>query len=146
MAVNPKSIANLIPNVPHEKTEENSTKVETLAAVGVNQEQIAAFIGLAVPALCKYYRAELDDGKAKGQVKVSQFLFNAASGKAMSEGASYGDCLRAAMFYAKTQMGWRETQTVEVSNPDGSLKPSTIILTAAQFNVNKKENDDDADD
>lgn len=46
-------------------------------------------------------------------MKVGKFLYTAASGKALEEGATHSDCIRAAMFWAKTQMGWKEVQGVD---------------------------------
>lgn len=111
---------------PHNKTAELTATVSALASFGVSQEDICAFIGVSLPTLHKYYRQELDSAAAKGKVAVSKFLFHAASGKALESeenGATYADCLRAAMFYAKTRMGWSEKQQIEISQKvkdDGS--------------------------
>ena len=35
------------------------------------------------------------------------------------------------MFWAKTRMGWKETQGVEHTSPDGSMSPTRIIIEAA---------------
>ena len=45
--------------------------------------------------------------------------------------------MTAAIFYLKTQGGWRETQSVDLSNSDGSLNPTVIELVA----VNGKNTD-----
>lgn len=98
---------------PYNKTAEASATVSALATFGVNQEDICLFVGVSLPTLHKYFRKELDESAAKGKVAVTKFLFHAASGKAIDEGASHADCLRAAMFYAKTRMGWKETQEID---------------------------------
>lgn len=122
---------------PYEKTPEVAATVSALATFGVNQEEICSFIGVSLPTLHKYFRQELDESAAKGKVAVTKFLFHAASGKALADGAAYADCLRAAMFYAKTRMGWKETNVNEITNPDGSLTPKRIELVAP--NVDTKD-------
>ena len=118
---------------PYEKTTEAAATVSALATFGVNQEDICTFIGVSLPTLHKYFRQELDESAAKGKAAVTKFLFHAASGKALDDGAAYADCLRAAMFYAKTRMGWRETQNLNHKSEDGSMstKASTDPEVAA---------------
>jgi hypothetical protein len=40
------------------------------------------------------------------------------------------------MFWAKTRMGWRETNGLEVTNPDGSLSPTVIKIVAGDGSGN----------
>lgn len=120
---------------PYVKTPEVAATVSALSTFGVNQEDICRFIGVSLPTLHKYFRQELDESAAKGKVAVTKFLFHAASGKALDDGAAYADCLRAAMFYAKTRMGWKETNVNEITNPDGSLTPTRIELVAPDANA-----------
>ena len=127
----------------HKKTEETTGQVKALATFGVSQEDICTFIGVSLPTLHKHYRQELDEASAKGKVAVTKFLFHAASGKAIDEGAAYSDCLRAAMFYAKTRMGWRETQHIDHTSADGSMTPkgldaSKLSDTALQELINAR--------
>ena len=49
----------------------------------------------------------------KANANVGKFLYQAASGQALATGATYSDCVRAAMFWAKTRMGWKETNVQE---------------------------------
>ena len=95
-----------------ELTADQIREVETLAAV-LNQEQIADYIGVPV----RTFRAILqrdDDvsasykkGKARAIGRVSQSLLKSAT-----EGN-----ITAAIFYLKTQAGWRETQAEPVDLP-----------------------------
>lgn len=119
----------------HEKTTESAAEVAALAAFGVNQEEIAVYIGVSVPTLHKYYRSDLDQGAAKGRIAVTKFLFHSASGKSLDDGASYSDCLRAAMFYAKTRMGWKETNVTDVTSSDGTIDPVKIEIVAASRRI-----------
>lgn len=124
---------------PYVKTPEVSATVSALSTFGVNQEDICLFIGVSLPTLHKYFRQELDESAAKGKVAVTKFLFHAASGKALDDGAAYADCLRAAMFYAKTRMGWKETNVNEHISPDGSMTPKTVDAALVSALVDKLE-------
>jgi hypothetical protein len=99
----------------HEPTDKTRSEVSALASFGVPQEDIASYIGISKPTLAKHYPDELAFSSIKANATVGKFLFNMASGQAMKNGATYGECSRAAMFWAKTRMGWRETQHVEHS-------------------------------
>ena len=136
---------NLIHQAPHKKTAAKAAEVQALGAFGVAHEDIAAYVGISKPTLCKYYRDELDEGAAKGKVAVTKFLFNAASGRALEDGAAYADCLRAAMFYAKTRMGWKENSTLDVTNSDGTLSPMRIEIVAAGAKEAITDGDDTED-
>lgn len=125
--------------INHEKTAETVATVKALATFGVPQEDICVFIGISLPTLHKHYRAELDESAAKGKVAVTKFLFHAASGKALDDGAGYSDCLRAAMFYAKTRMGWRETQDLNHTSEDGSMTPTRIEIVAPSLKNDNAE-------
>ena len=115
----------------HQPTEASRGKVNALASFGVPQEDIAAFIGISHVTLRKHYSEELRLSAIKSNAQVGQFLFSLASGSAMKleqNPASWGDCSRAAMFWAKTRMGWRETNRHEITGADGgALKIETEL-------------------
>ena len=69
-----------------------------------NRLKVAAYIGIDDKTLYKYYKDELDNSAIKANANVGKFLYQAASGQALTTGASYSDCVRAAMFWAKTRM------------------------------------------
>lgn len=110
----------------HEKTRESSIQVTALAANGVNISVIASYLGIAVPTLHKWYRKELQEGKASTSNKVGSFLKSAATGDALLDGATHADCLRAAMFWAKTQMGFKEVQGIDHTSTDGTMSPQSV--------------------
>jgi hypothetical protein len=103
-------------HIPDDKTR---AEVSALCAYGVPQEEISIYIGIDAKTLRKHYRAELDGAKVKANTKVRRFLFEAATGDALTKGASYADCLRGSMFWAKTQMGFKEVDRVETTGVDG---------------------------
>ena len=110
-------------NPPHAPTEKTRAEVAALYSYGIPQKEIASFIGIDTKTLSKHYREELDVAQVKAHAAVGRFLFQSATGATLKEGASHSDCVRAAMFWAKTRMGWKETQGVEHTSPDGSMTP-----------------------
>lgn len=103
----------------HQPTNETLAAVKALAAFGTPHQDIARHIGINQDTLRKYYRDELDLGSIEANAKVGQYLFKAASGAAIKDGATHADCIRSAMFWAKTRMGWRETSALELTGKDG---------------------------
>ncbi len=79
--------------------------VEQMCAVGIPQESISLMVrnGIDDKTLRKHFRRELDTAKIKANAKIGGTLFNKAIG---------GDTT-AAIFWAKTQMGWKETDRLE---------------------------------
>ena len=116
---------------PHEPTEKTRAEVSALYSFGIPQDDIARYIGVDAKTLRKHYREELDNSVTKANAAVGRFLYQNATGTTIKDGASHADCVRAAIFWAKTRMGWSETQKLEHSNPDGSLNPTRIIIQAA---------------
>jgi transcription initiation factor TFIIIB Brf1 subunit/transcription initiation factor TFIIB len=107
---------------PHEPSAQTRAEVSALKSFGVAQSDIANYIGVDDKTLRKHYREELDTAQTKADANVAKFLYNAASGKALDAGASHADCVRAAMFWAKTRMKWRETD----NEAQGNGNPITI--------------------
>jgi hypothetical protein len=113
--------------IPHEPTHESRAEVKALASFGLPQEEIAKYIGISHPTLRKYYKDELNFSAIKANANVAKYLYNLASGNALKQGASHGDCSRAAMFWAKTRMGWRETTHLDHTSTDGSVTMPNVI-------------------
>lgn len=112
---------------PKTLTDDERAQVEALAAY-LSQEQIADYFGMArntFAAICERdpdISERYKKGKAKAIGKIAQSLIKQAMD---------GDKI-AAMFYLKTQAGWRETQAHDLTNSDGSLTPITVTLGAAK--------------
>jgi hypothetical protein len=98
-----------------ELNEEQKAQVEALAAY-LTQDQIADYFGITRPTLLAMMEREPDislrykRGKAKAIGAVAQGLIQQAMA---------GDKV-AAMFYLKTQAGWRETDRLEHTGADGA--------------------------
>ncbi len=97
---------------PFKPTKAERREVEKLISVGIPQESVAMVIrgGIHKDTLRKHFRYELDTAMIKAHGKIGGKLFAMAMAGNVSS----------LIFYAKTQMGWKETQVVE-GNPDAPL-------------------------
>lgn len=121
---------------PHEPTERTRAEVSALYSFGIPQEDIAKYIGIDSKTLRKYYRDELDNSVTKANAAVGRFLYQNATGNTLKDGASHSDCVRAAMFWAKTRMGWRETNNLDVtSNGESITKIERVIVKPTDQNA-----------
>jgi len=99
----------LIHQEPHEPTDEKRKLVESTSGLGLPHEQIAILVGIDDKTLRKYYRTELDTGKAKANGQIAKTLFS----KAVA-----GDTT-SLIWWTKSQMRWSETVKNEVTGADG---------------------------
>ena len=104
-----------------ELTEKQIDEVETLAAV-LSTNDIADYFGIgrttfyALMHRNPYITERYKKGRAKAKGAIAGSLIQKArSGE-----------LGAQIFYLKTQAGWKETQSLEHSSPDGSMTPTSI--------------------
>jgi len=94
--------------------EKEARQVEAMAAVGITQEDIALVLGMNFKTLTRLYSEAWKRGKVKANAKVGERLYK----KAVEDGDT-----ASLIFWAKTQMGWRETQRVDHTSSDGSMTP-----------------------
>jgi hypothetical protein len=89
-------------------TEQERIQVEAMAGFGVPHDNIASLIGDGIDSdtLKKHFKKELAQGKAKANAKVGQTLYQKATS---------GDTT-AAIWWSKTQMGWRESVNVNTTH------------------------------
>ena len=99
----------VIPQEAHKPTDESRRMVESTSGLGLPHEQIAILVGIDDKTLRKYYRTELDTGKAKANGQIAKTLFSKAVG---------GDTT-SLIWWTKTQMRWSETIKQEVTGADG---------------------------
>ena len=112
------------------KIEINLQQVETLAANGLTQQQIADSLGISVSTIesrlreSEEFKDAIKKGKSKGIAIIANQLF---------EKAKSGDTT-SIIFYLKTQAGWKETQTIDHQSSDGTMspKPTKIELIAPE--------------
>lgn len=103
----------------HEPTAETRKLVESTSGLGLPHEQIAVLVGIDDKTLRKWYRDELDLGKAKANAKVAQKLFQKATG---------GDTT-SLIWWTKSQMRWSETVKQEITGADGEQLLPSIQVT-----------------
>jgi len=120
-----------MPSKPHIPTDKTRAEIVALRSYGVPIKEVAAYIGIDDKTLYKYYRDELENSAIKANANVGKFLYQAASGQALATGATHSDCVRAAMFWAKTRMGWKETNVQEVKMADEPIAKVTIEVISA---------------
>lgn len=117
----------------YEATEEDRRLVKRLAEIGAPHRLIGKVLDITPVTLRKHFADELKKGKQTLNADVVKFLATAASGRALEEypgEAKYKDCLTAAIFYAKTQLGWKETTKQEHSGPDGEALVTPVLNVA----------------
>jgi len=123
----------------HQPTDKTRAEIVALRSYGVPIKEVAAYIGIDDKTLYKYYKDELENSAIKANANVGKFLYQAASGQALTTGATYSDCVRAAMFWAKTRMGWKETNAQEEENKEAKNNPkNTITINVVDARKNAK--------
>lgn len=96
----------------HIPTEESINLVKSLVKFGVKTKLIAGHLRISEPTLFVHYQEYMDDARTFAHAGVGQSLYN----KAMN-----GDTT-AAIFYAKTQMGWKEPKAEDAEKDDDFSK------------------------
>jgi IS30 family transposase len=99
-----------------ELTPEDITQVERLAAV-LNLEQIADYLGISDTTLRRRMQENPD---VRTAYKKGRAVAAIGIGTSLLQQARDGN-LTAMIFYAKTQMGWRETQQIEANVTNGKF-------------------------
>jgi hypothetical protein len=110
----------VIPQVAHKPTNETRKLVESTSGLGLPHEQIGILVGIDDKTLRKYYRTELDLGKAKANGQIAKTLFTKATS---------GDTT-ALIWWTKTQMRWAETVKQEITGADGGSLVVEIVRYA----------------
>lgn len=107
-------------------TEKQIEKVEFLADLGMNIEQIGDYLGIS--------------GRTFERLKASDERILSAYKRGSASGVTYvtgklrtlidKGCQASTMFFLKTQARWREKQDINISSEDGSLsKPEKILVS-----------------
>lgn len=84
-----------------EPTPKDRRTVETMAAYGIPEEDIALVLGKDAKTLRKHCRVELDTGLIKANAKVAGNMYALATGKGR-------EAVTAGIFWLKTRAGWSE--------------------------------------
>jgi predicted DNA-binding protein (UPF0251 family) len=104
-------------------------QVESLAANGLTQEQIASALGISERTLYQQKRdsadfaAAIKRGKAKGIALVTNKLMESIKGGNMT----------GMIFFLKTQAGWKETNVQELTGANGgAIQVNTTAMSAEE--------------
>ena len=104
-------------------------QVESLAANGLTQEQIASALGISETTLHQRKRdsadfaAAIKRGKAKGIALVTNKLMESIKGGNMT----------GMIFFLKTQAGWKETNVQEHTGANGgAIQVNTTAMSAEE--------------
>jgi len=103
-------------------TKDDRKKVEMMASIGIPQAKIAAVMRISEKTLRARCRLELVTAGIVADTQVARFLFDQATGR-YGKG---GPAVAAAIFWAKTRMGWKETVISEHVGEDGKPKQAEI--------------------
>lgn len=109
---------------PYQRDERTARQVEAMAGYGIPLAMVARVVGIAENTLRKYYLDEVELGATKANAKVIESLFRKATGE--GQGA-----VAAAIFWAKTRCGWRETTVQEVSHTLLTKEQRDAMVAAA---------------
>jgi hypothetical protein len=112
-----------------EPTQDQRDQVKLMKALGIPEDRICKTITnprtrkpVAPMTLARAFAAELESGATEFHASVGDFILSAILGKKPMLGdpiKSEQVRMTAAIFYAKTQMGWKETVVNEQANKDG---------------------------
>ena len=114
----------IYPQEAHQPTEEFKKLVESTSGLGLPHEQIAILVGIDDKTLRKYYRHELDAGKAKANSQIAKTLYS----KAVA-----GDTT-SLIWWTKSQMRWAETVKQEVTGAEGAPLLTNIAVNFVKPN------------
>ena len=105
----------------YEPTPADRATVQNLAALGATHKDIARCIGhsgISEPTLRKHFRRELDTS-----LTVVKALAMSQVIAAMKRGEAWAVC-----FFLKCRAGWKETQGLQHSGPDGGPPAVRVII------------------
>lgn len=106
-------------------TKEDSIRVSVLVACGTPQPEIARQVinpetgkAIDLKTLRRCFRLELDEGKKAANAMVARALFKRATGEGPQS-------VTAAIFWLKSQAGWRENPALEMEWRTAPTKQET---------------------
>jgi len=102
---------------PFEPTAQQRQMVEQMVAVGIPRDEIALCLDVSLPTLRRHFKREIATAATKANARVGASLFNKATS---------GDT-GSMIWWTKSRMGWKEKQDLNLSNEDGTLKPTPAV-------------------
>lgn len=103
-----------------QRNEKDAKTVQALAQYGVPEKQIGVVVGIKdTRVLKRLYEEEIEAGRATADSKLLQTAY---------EMAVVDKNPTMAIFLMKTRLGMKETNAVELSNPDGSMSSEPHVI------------------
>jgi hypothetical protein len=93
-------------NLPHERTDVLAEQVARWVACGAGDNEIAAYLGIRVGQLRKFYKHELETGQFKNNMDVAGTILDLAK----------AGVPQVSIFWAKSRMGWRDSDKNDQNN------------------------------
>jgi len=112
---------------PYQPTPKDRAMVETMAAAGIQQDEICACLGITGKTLRRHFRAELDTAHARANASVAQRLYKAA----MAGNTA------AMIFWLKCRARWKPASVHEIVGQDGGP-----IRTKSELDPSRLEPED----
>ena len=107
-------------------TEKDRSAVQTMAAYGIPQCDIAAVVGCDEKTLRKHFRQELDTAATQANARVAAALFKKATGDGPSSVA-------AAIFWLKARAGWQEAKDESMGKKEQRLAAAEEVVSGGRF-------------
>lgn len=92
--------------LPHERTDILAEQVARWVACGAGDNEIAAYLGIRVGQLRKFYKHELETGQFKNNMDVAGTILDLAK----------AGVPQISIFWAKSRMGWRDSDKNDQNN------------------------------
>jgi hypothetical protein len=99
-------------------TNEARSKVKSLIAVGIPQDDVAKIIGCSPKTLRKHFRQELKTASAEATAAVGGFLFQAAKSGNVT----------AMIFWLKTRGRWKAPESTSDSEDTGATPSPGVVV------------------
>jgi len=104
---------------PWKASEETIAMLKLWAGCGSTQEQCATMLGISIDTLKRNSAAKtaFEVGKAEAIAKIGGGVAKRAMAGSTSD----------AIFYLKTQAGWKENNGLDLTSSDGSMSPAPLV-------------------
>lgn len=105
-----------------QRDEKIATLIKALTRYGIPEREIPSILRdqgyrIGFDVMVKLYRDEIDAGHQIGNAKILETAYKQAVGGNTSM----------LIFLMKTRLGYRETNRVEMTSPDGSMSPQAAV-------------------
>ena len=110
----------------YEPTDKDRATVQTMAAYGIPQSEIAAVIGCDPKPLRKHFDFEIETAATQANARVAAALFKKATG----DGAS---SVSAAIFWLKARAGWSEVKEEPLGKKERRILEAEGVVASGRY-------------